>query len=75
MIMQGDYAGISETSLMLYLDGDRVRMDQIREINYQDHGWGPDNSPEKATFEKGKADVELVVEYLRREIGKAMQRG
>lgn len=68
MIMEGDHAGISETSIMLYLDKELVDMSRISDINYQDHGWNDKNTPEEASPDKGKADVKLVIDHLRREI-------
>jgi len=64
LIMQGDHAGISETSLMLYLERDLVDMTRISEINYQDHGWNDANSPEKATCAKGEDDVQQIMAHL-----------
>jgi creatinine amidohydrolase len=72
MIMQGDHAGVCETSFMLYLDETLVDMTRISEVNYQDHGWGDSNTPEKASSEKGEAYVKLVIDHLRQEIGKAL---
>lgn len=70
MIMPGDHAGISETSFMLYLEEGLVRMDRIQKINYEDHGWQQHNSPEMATYQKGKEDVKLVIDHLKYEIEK-----
>jgi creatinine amidohydrolase len=72
MIMEGDHAGISETSFMLYLDKSLVEMSQISDVNYQDHEWNDDNAPEKASCEKGQTDVKLVVDHLRHEIEKSL---
>lgn len=57
LIMEGDHAGISETSFMLYLDKDLVDMTRISAVNYQDHGWTEQSSPEKASRSKGEQDV------------------
>ena len=65
---EGDHAGINETSLMLYLDKNLVDMTRISKVNYQDHGWTEDNSPEKATLARGKAQVNKIVAYLQQEI-------
>ena len=72
-IMDGEHAGISETSFMLYLDRDLVDMTAIGEINYQDHGWRPENSPEIASAAKGERDVGLIVAHLRGEIERALE--
>lgn len=64
LIMQGDHAGISETSLMLYLGHELVDMTRISEINYKDHGWSDANSPEKATSAKGEVDTEQIIDHL-----------
>jgi len=72
MIMEGDHAGISETSFLLYLDKELVDMTRISEVNYKDHGWQADNSPERASRTKGKRDVDLVIAHLKGEIEKAM---
>ncbi len=70
--LKGDHAGISETSLMLYLDGDRVDMSRIAERNYKDHGWTDENTPEKATAAQGEAEVSRIVDHLRGEIEKRL---
>jgi creatinine amidohydrolase len=64
LIMQGDHAGISETSLMLYLDRNLVDMTRISAVNYQDHGWSDANSPEKASCAKGEDDVDHIIMHL-----------
>ncbi len=74
MIMQGDHAGISETSFMLYLERDLVDMTRMGEANYQDHGWTDTNSPEKATCAKGEDDVNQVITYLKNEIKKSFNK-
>jgi creatinine amidohydrolase len=68
MLVQGDHAGISETSFMLYLHHHLVRISQISKINYQEHNWQDWNAPEKATAEKGKTDTARVIEFLRNKI-------
>lgn len=73
LIMQGDHAGISETSLMLYLDRNLVDMTRISAINYQDHGWRDANTPEKATFAKGENDIKQIVTHLEGMIGEALK--
>lgn len=75
MIMPGDHAGVSETSFMLYLDKELVEMSRIQKINYDDHGWQQHNSPEKATFEKGKDDVKRVIDHLKCEIERILSKG
>ena len=72
MIMQGDHAGISETSFMLYLNKDLVDMTRIGEVNYRDHGWQEENSPEKASSCKGEKDIHAVIAYLKGKIEEAM---
>ena len=72
LIMQGDHAGISETSLMLYLERKLVDMTRISAINYQDHGWSDANSPEKATCAKGEDDVERIITHLQGMIEEAL---
>lgn len=74
MIMQGDHAGISETSFMLYLDKDLVDMTRISDVNYRDHGWQEENSPEKASICKGEKDVRAVIAHLKGKIEDAMRR-
>jgi creatinine amidohydrolase/Fe(II)-dependent formamide hydrolase-like protein len=74
MILQGDHAGISETSFMLYLDDDLVDLTRISPQNYRDHGWQEHNSPERATVEKGEADVARVIQHLKCEITAALGR-
>jgi creatinine amidohydrolase/Fe(II)-dependent formamide hydrolase-like protein len=72
LIMQGDHAGINETSLMLYLGRDLVDMTRISDINYRDHGWSDANSPEKATCAKGENDTEQIVTHLEGMIREAL---
>ena len=72
MIMEGDHAGISETSFMLYLDKDLVDMTRISDVNYHDHGWQERNSPEKASSCKGEKDVHAVIAHLKGKIEDAM---
>ena len=74
MIVQGDHAGISETSLMLHLNPALVDMTRISEVNYRDHGWKPENSPEKSTARKGEEDTQAVIAHLKAKIDAAMQR-
>jgi creatinine amidohydrolase len=74
-ILAGDHAGISETSLALYLDENLVRMSSISEVNYADHGWQEHNAPDRATKEKGEKDTGIVINYLHQEIQKALQKG
>ncbi|MFC1714596.1 creatininase family protein [Candidatus Poribacteria bacterium] len=73
LIMQGDHAGISETSLMLYLDRSLTDMTRISAANYQDHGWRDANTPEKATVAKGEADVEQIITHLEGLIKEALK--
>ncbi len=73
LIMQGDHAGISETSLMLYLDRSLTDMTRISAANYQDHGWKDANSPEKATSAKGEDDVEQIITHLEGLIKEALK--
>jgi len=70
MILKGDHAGVSETSLMLYLDRPLVDMTRIGEVNYQDHGWSDDVTPEKASTEQGESEMERIVAHLEAEIAK-----
>lgn len=72
LIMQGDHAGISETSLMLYLDRSLTDMTRISAVNYKDHGWRDANSPEKATVAKGEDDVEQIITHLKSLIKEAL---
>ena len=74
MIMPGDHAGIIETSFMLYLNDKLVDMDRIQRINYEEHGWQEHNSPEKASYEKGRDQVEQVIVFLKFEIDKIMNK-
>ena len=73
LIMQGDHAGINETSLMLYLGRDLVDMTRISDINYRDHGWSDANSPEKATCAKGEDDTRQIVTHLEGMIKEALR--
>ena len=61
---EGDHAGISETSFMLYLDRNLVDMTRIGEVNYRDHGWSDANSPELASASKGESDLQKIIQYL-----------
>jgi creatinine amidohydrolase len=73
LVVQGDHAGISETSFMLYLHNQLVDMSRISKINYREHDWQDWNSPEKATVEKGEKDTEVVLEYLQNSIRESLQ--
>jgi creatinine amidohydrolase len=73
-VICGDHAGISETSLMLYLDNSLTDMTRIGDVNYADHGWTDENTPEKATCRQGEEEVAKVIEYLREELGKDAQK-
>ena len=72
MILEGDHAGISETSFLLHLAPDLVQMDRIGQENYQDHGWGDHNTPEKATAKQGQAETAAVIAYLKQRIAQAL---
>ena len=74
MIMDGDHAGASETSLMLYLDKSLVNMTAIRDVNYQDHGWGGPKDPMNASVARGEESVQQVIAHLEAEIEKALGR-
>jgi creatinine amidohydrolase len=72
MILDGDHAGVSETSFMLYLDRAQVDMTGIGEENYRDHGWKGEKDPKLASGAsgaRGEGEVEAVVEYLRERVG------
>jgi len=69
-VVRGDHAGVSETSLMLYLDKSLVDMSRIGEANYAHHGWTEENTPEKATCARGEDEVRRIVEQLQQEIGR-----
>ena len=73
MILEGDHAGISETSFMLHLDSNLVVLTQIREINFREHDWTEASSPVKASAAKGAQDVQAVIAYLQRQIEAALQ--
>lgn len=75
MVLEGDHAGISETSFMLYLDRSLVNMAGIGEENYRDHGWSEAKAPEKATAGQGEAGVNLVIAHLKAEIDRALAEG
>ncbi|MCC6443867.1 MAG: creatininase family protein [Armatimonadetes bacterium] len=68
MVLQGDHAGVSETSLMLYLEGSLVDMDAIRPINYQDHGWNETTDPARASSARGESEARSILAALRREL-------
>lgn len=70
MAMKGDHAGMSETSFMLYLDKNLVNMAGIKERNYKEHGWSGDHIPENASASIGEQRMELILDYLDREIRK-----
>lgn len=64
-LMPGDHAGITETSLMLYVDRSLVNMSAIGEVNFRDHGWTDENSPVPSTAANGEAGVAAITEHLR----------
>jgi len=70
MVLNGDHAGLSETSFMLYLDKSLVDMTAIKERNHLEHGWPEEKSPEKASVAEGEKRTEAVLEYLEKEISK-----
>jgi creatinine amidohydrolase len=74
MILDGDHAGVSETSFMLYLDRSLVDMTSIGEENYEDHGWGGGRDPKNATSKLGEESIDLVISHLRTEIDKVRTR-
>lgn len=67
-ILDGDHAGVHETSLMLYLDRSLVDMSRIAERNYQDHHWNDGNTPEKASVKMGEEEAKAVIAHLREQI-------
>lgn len=71
-IMDGDHAGIVETSFMLYLDRDLVDMTAIGEDNYKDHGWTPEIAPELGSAARGEHDTQLIVDFLKGEVERAL---
>lgn len=73
MVLKGDHAGVSETSLMLYLDRNLVDTTRIGEVNYREHGWREENDPCKASSAKGERDVQTVLAHLRRTIDEALR--
>lgn len=72
MIMDGDHAGVSETSFMLYLDKSQVNMTAFSDANYQDHGWGGGKDPQNASVTQGEESVQQVIAHLATEIEKAL---
>jgi len=72
MIMDGDHAGASETSFMLYLDRRVVDMTAIREVNYRDHGWEGPRDPMNASVARGEESISQVVACLDAEIRKGL---
>jgi len=74
LIMEGDHAGISETSFMLYLDKNLVDMTRISDVNHRDHGWTEQTSPATASRAKGKQDVQAVITHLQSKIEAALRK-
>lgn len=70
-VLTGDHAGVSETSLMLYVDRALVDMTRISERNYKDHGWTEANSPENASVARGESEMQTIIEHLMGEITRA----
>ncbi len=68
MVLDGDHAGVSETSLMLYLDKSLVDMTRIGDINYQEHFWNETNTPENASVSRGEEEATRVIEALKAKI-------
>ena len=69
MIMKGDHAGMSETSFMLYLDKNLVNMSDIKEKNYEEHGWNGEHIPENASASIGEKHIEMIIDYIEKETG------
>lgn len=65
-VLEGDHAGISETSIMLYLDKSLVNMAQIAERNYADHPmWSEEKfDPKNSSVARGEQEVMRVLEAL-----------
>ena len=72
-VLQGDHAGVSETSLLLYLDRELVDMTRIGAANYQDHGWTEANSPEQASAARGEQEVAKIVAHLHAQLAPYLQ--
>jgi creatinine amidohydrolase len=71
MVLEGDHAGISETSLMLYLDKHRVDMTRIGPVNHQEHRWKAGHHPEEASAAIGEEQAWKIVEHLARAVAAA----
>ena len=74
MVLNGDHAGISETSLLLYLDKPLVDMTRIGPINHEEHHWKPGHHPEEATSAIGEEQALAIVDYLRVAVDEAYGR-
>jgi creatinine amidohydrolase/Fe(II)-dependent formamide hydrolase-like protein len=68
MILDGDHAGRSETSFVLYLDKHLVDMTALHEHNYLDHGWQGDRDPSGASVARGEQSVQRVITHLQQKI-------
>jgi creatinine amidohydrolase/Fe(II)-dependent formamide hydrolase-like protein len=73
VLWKGDHAGVSETSLMLYLDKSLVDMTRISDVNYRNHGWAGDNDPLEASSARGESETDLVLDHLQAEISRALK--
>jgi len=71
MLLDGDHAGISETSLMLYLDKNRVDMTRISPVNHREHRWKAGHFPEDASLAIGEEQAWEIVEHLARAVAAA----
>jgi creatinine amidohydrolase len=73
MLWKGDHAGVSETSLMLYLDKSLVDMTRISDVNYRNHGWSGENDPLNASSARGESETDRVIDHLQAEISRALE--
>ena len=68
LAVTGDHAGVSETSLMMYVDRGLVDTTRIGAANHADHTWDEARAPEKAGLAEGERQALAIVERLREEI-------
>jgi len=65
ILESGDHAGIIETSLLLYLDRRRVKMNAIGPENYHDHGWEGPHDPEQASVALGETYMMAIINAIK----------
>ena len=49
-------------------------MTRIGQLNYQDHGWREEISPERASAAKGEGDIQRIIDCMDRRIKECLEK-